>query len=359
MKNNLETEERALKALKECLSGINLIKDYEIERTTAAAPFDLIVKLILPQGEYNMLAEIKSGGEPRILRNAAFTLLRVREEYPESYPLLIAPYVSPHSSKILIEDGVGYIDFAGNCHIEFDNIYVHVGGHKNPFPEKRGLRTVFSPKASRVIRVLLSQGMRIWKIEELAREADVSVGHVFKVKDILKDMAWIEEMKPGFILRAPEELIGEWSRHYNFNRNTASDLYSFENVEPQEKEIMRFCSKNEIRCAFTMFSGASKMVPYARYKLVSAYIDKGMERIRDGLKLKEVDTGSNVMLINPYDEGVFYASRRIAGIDVVSPTQLYLDLKSSGGLGGKTADHLYEKEIAPLWSKTLSPNQGK
>ena len=94
MKNGPELEERALKALEECLSGISLIEDFEIERTIAA-PFDLTAKLVLPQGEYKMLVEIKSSGTPVILRNAAFTLLRVREEYPESYPLLIAPYVSP------------------------------------------------------------------------------------------------------------------------------------------------------------------------------------------------------------------------------------------------------------------------
>ncbi len=308
MKSGLEMEDRALRALEGCLSGISLIKDFEIEKAPAA-PFDLTVKLALPRGEYKLLVEMKSSGEPRILRNAALTLFRVRQEYPESYPLLIAPYVSPHSSKILVEEGVGYIDFVGNCHIEFDSIYVHVGGIKNPFPEKRGLRTAFSPKASRVIRVLLSQGIRIWKIEELANEAGVSVGHVAKVKGILKDMAWIEEKKPGFMLRAPEELLVEWSQHYNFRKNTITDLYSFDNVESLEKDIMQFCSKNNIRCAFTLFSGASKMVPYARYKKASAYIDKGLDRIQAGLNLKEVQTGSNVMLIEPYDEGVTYFIR--------------------------------------------------
>ena len=357
MKKGLELEERALEALRRCLLDISFVKDFEIKRIDNA-PFDLLVNLVLPQGQYSILIEIKSNGEPRSISNASFMLSRVQKEYSDSYLLIIAPYIAPHSSKILMEDGIGYIDFAGNCHIEFNNIYIHVGGHKNPFPENRGLRTAFSPKASRVIRVLLSQGLRIWKIEELAREANVSVGHVAKVKDILRDMAWIEEKKPGFVLSAPEELIGEWSRYNNFRNNTAIGFYSLEDVETREKDIMRLCSEKDIRCALTLFSGASKIVPYARYKRVAAYIDEGMEQIQNELDLKEVQSGSNVTLIRPYDEGVYYARKRISDLYVVSPVQLYIDLKSTGGLGSKTADHIYEKEIAPLWPKKLNTSQG-
>jgi hypothetical protein len=82
---------------------------------------------------------------------------------------------------------------------------------------------------------------------------------------------------------------------------------------------------------------------------VFAYVDRGIEDIKEALKLKPVQSSSNVTLIVPYDRGVFYDLKRYDEMPVVSPVQLYLDLISYKGRGEDAAQFLLEQVIEPLW----------
>lgn len=93
-----------------------------------------------------LVCEYKSSGQPRLARSAVDKLLRCVQDIPQAYPVFIAPYISPNSAEICREQGVGYIDLAGNCRLVFDNIYILKEGKENPFKEKRELRSLFSPK---------------------------------------------------------------------------------------------------------------------------------------------------------------------------------------------------------------------
>lgn len=65
--------------------------------------------------------------------------------------------------------------------------------------------------------------------------------------------------------------------------------------------------------------------------------------------LKEVTSGPNVSVLEPYDEGVFYGLQEIDGTNVVSDIQLYLDLKNYKGRGEEAAEFLYEQRLRKLW----------
>jgi hypothetical protein len=80
-----------------------------------------------------------------------------------------------------------------------------------------------------------------------------------------------------------------------------------------------------------------------------AYVSGVTEEIERDLKLKRVTTGANVSLMIPYDEGVYYRSKVFDGVRVVSPIQLYLDLKGYRGRGEEAAEALLERVILPSW----------
>jgi len=67
------------------------------------------------------------------------------------------------------------------------------------------------------------------------------------------------------------------------------------------------------------------------------------------LRAKPVDTGVNLVLRTPADPFVFYDDREIDGVQVVSPRQLYLDLKGDPGRGQDAAQEIFEREIMPRW----------
>jgi hypothetical protein len=80
-----------------------------------------------------------------------------------------------------------------------------------------------------------------------------------------------------------------------------------------------------------------------------AYVGFVDEELCGEIGLKEVPSGANVTLLEPYDGGVFYGITEYEGLKVVSGVQLYLDLKNYKGRGEEAAQIIYEKALRPTW----------
>jgi len=346
---NLEIKARD--ALLDCLQDIPFLQvmnatlqpEYGGDRT------DLRVILKLNGEIRNIIAEIKRNGELRYARQAVNQLLRYLQYSPGTYGVFIAPYISSGAAKLCLEEGIGYVDLAGNCHISFETIYIHKEGKANPFTRKRYLRSLFSPKAERVLRVLLSTGLKEWKVEELAFEAQVSFGQVANVKRLLAEQEWIDAKAIGFSIVKPFDLIEEWSQNYRFNRNKVWDFYSLLSSTDFEYKLADLFQQERIPYGLTGFSGSARYAPTVRHQRVMAYVQDDIERWFDLLAIKPVDSGANVTIMKPYDEGVLYGNQDFEGIAVVSPIQNYLDLCSLKGRGEEAAQALFDKVIKNIW----------
>ena len=99
----------------------------------------------------------------------------------------------------------------------------------------------------------------------------------------------------------------------------------------------------------TLTSGASLVAPFLRYKKAFAYIENSIEEVASNLGWKEVPSGSNITVLEPYDEGIFYGLQEINGIKVVSSIQLYLDLKGYKERGEEAAQFLLENVLRKQW----------
>jgi hypothetical protein len=108
-----------------------------------------------------------------------------------------------------------------------------------------------------------------------------------------------------------------------------------------------------------MFSGAARLAPFTRYNRVYAYVENDIEKLADDLQLKPVTSGPNLTLLKSYDEGVFYGTTTIEGINIISPIQLYLDLMSNKGRGEEAAEFLMKEVIEPKWSQKKIMENGK
>jgi hypothetical protein len=100
----------------------------------------------------------------------------IRRICPDSIPLLIAPFLSPASQAICKEDQVAFLDHQGNARLVFDGIFIERVAAGQPAAVRRDLKNLFSPKAGQVLRVLLRDPWRPWRVTELAQTAEVSLG---------------------------------------------------------------------------------------------------------------------------------------------------------------------------------------
>ncbi|MBM3298912.1 MAG: hypothetical protein FJY85_03055 [Deltaproteobacteria bacterium] len=348
-----QVRSKILDALATCVRDVPFVEGAPIPEKAKQGEThpDLIFKLPYSGGDQVIIVEYTNPGQPRLVRNAVNQLLRYLEMKPEAYGVVAAPYISPRAADICAEDGIGYIDLAGNCRLSFGGVHIERKGSPNPFSEKRDLRSLYSPKASRILRVLLSAPKTIWRIQPLAKEVEVSVGLVSKVKKLLGDREWIAEQAAGFQLVEAEVLLTEWAENYTYRKNLVREFYCSITVPEVEAQIADVLGEKGIKYALTGFSGADRMAPFVRYHRVMAYVEESDEDVGALLNLKEVTGGSNVLLLKPYDAGVFYGSREIEGVRVASPTQVYLDLLGDRGRGRDAAKELLEQVIRPTWHR--------
>ena len=345
---------------------------------------DWTASLRLPSGERLLILETKRSGQPLTARNAANQLLRWAEGQPNSVPVFAAPYVSPAAADILTQEGIGYIDLSGNCRLAFDAVYIRRENWPNRQADRRLLRSLYSPKAERVLRVLLLEPKRPWKVQTLAQTAGVSIGQASNVKRLLGDREWIGRVtgdgaglgdgsgygygsgsgagfgdgsgkgsgsssSNGFVLIQPAKLLEEWAQNYRFARNTVRDFYSLDTPPQVESKLAALCRDAGAEYALTGFSAAARMAPMVRYQRAMAYIIGKTADIAARLELKPVSSGANVSFIEPYDEGVLAGSRDVDGIRIASAVQTYLDLLSFKGRGEEAAQAVLEQAIKPQW----------
>ena len=347
--NKQDVVKKMPEALGEIFGAVPFIRSTQVVRREGAGDPDFTVLLRLENGDMTILVAVKGSGEPRLARDAVNELLQFRSERPDAYPVFVAPYVSPSAGQILKDARMGYLDLAGNCYLAFGSVFISREGRKNPYISSRKLKSLCQPISSRILRVLLNDPSKVWKSQALSDEADASIGQVANVKQVLKDREWIKEGSDGFHLSSPMETLVEWAENYDFQKNAIKSFYAIEGVSGAETRIAEVCHTLGIEYAITTFSGAARLAPNVRYKRSDIYVAERIEAVAKEAGLKQVDSGANVRLLDPYDPGVFYKSSEIGGLCVACPVQVYLDVRAQKGRGEEAAETILHQVIRILW----------
>jgi hypothetical protein len=110
-----------------------------LAHTSATREVDAVLEVVTPSGKRQVSVEWKKSHLSRdVADRIASALSRVKDDV-----LVLAPVVGPNVGERLKQAGVGYLDLAGNCDIQWGQEYVaHVEGRRPPerAPEARALR---------------------------------------------------------------------------------------------------------------------------------------------------------------------------------------------------------------------------
>jgi hypothetical protein len=369
----VKIEDKAEEVLRTFLGEIPFLKA-RLKRQPAqeGSHIHFIADLQVSGTQKRLLIECKSTGEPRFVRDAVLRLDRQRQDDPKAYAVFMAPYISPEAAALCAEENIGYIDFSGNCHFSTPPLFIHKEGHPNRYLEQRPLRSLYSPKSERILRTLLalhdpkkswsperlskesdlSSGKpRDWTLQDLTEDAEVSLGLVSKVCRLLVDKEWMAPDYGWSYLNKPLELLNDWAQNYRFDRNKERFFYSMDDISELETKLGAMSKEEPVTMALASFSAASQLAPMVRHQRAYAYvIPQRMPEVIDALKLKEVSTGHNLVLLEPYDEGVLHHTKLIHGVRVTHPVQTYLDLISSKTRGEEAAEFLLSQVIKKAWN---------
>ena len=309
---------------------------------------DIVVQASWPGVEKTLCVEVKSSARPAQVETAVARLPAAILSDPKLYYVIAAPYISPRAVSTCRERGIGCIDLLGNCYLSFDNVYVDRRVEGKPDSERRMLRSLFSPVSSRVVRAMLEEPTRPWRMGELSEAADASLGQVHKVSERLCTDGFAEkDRRFGLRLSDPAGLLDIWREEYDLARkNQIHSFYSPERYPGRLMERVQLAAGQVgFGYAFTLHAGASLVAPHVRFTDVHLYFEGDLDAWVRAVGLSLVEMGGNTHLIAPYDSGVFYAKHDVDGKCVVGNVQLYLDLWKYPARGREQAQYLRESEI--------------
>src|SRR5438132_9239649 len=309
----------------------------------AGKPVDVAVKFRLGDAEQLVVVEVSSLGQPRQIRAAVTRLAEIRRELPAAYPVAASVYIGPQSARILKSNSLGFVDLSGNCYLAFENVLIEKEGKRNVRPSTRPLRSLFAPRATRVVRVLLVEPGRAWRLEELGRAAEVSLGHSHNVIKRLEELAWVErDDSQRFRLSKPADLLEAWCESYSYHANERASYLAPERVTRKfMAEIARVAGAEGRRYAFTLNAGAALLAPSLRSPAVHCYLEGDPAPAARALGLRPAAAADGALhFFAPYDLGVFYGAFEKGGLKVVSLPQLYADLIHYERRGREQAEHL-------------------
>ena len=262
---------------------------------------------------------------------------------------MVAPYISERTAQICEDNGMGYFDYAGNCWFVGHSIYLSEKGNKNPRPKEQSSVSIFertSVVSSCILRELFADVTKIWKLKYLSEKVKCSIGQVSKLMKVLVENAWVEKLPDGYKVIDPESLLLEWSKDYGKKEITSYACYSLDNISVIEERLKKLKIDMGIDSYLTGLSGGVRYTPVVRYNKVHVYI--APEDIQEAIRyldMKEVNSGSNVVIF-PLENDSYIKDYRVIGDSaVVSPLQIYLDCMQIKGRGEEMADAVLKKEI--------------
>lgn len=356
IKSMKSLERDAAGALRTLLEQVPAIKLLDVEREALKPDHgvDLVARMEVHGRPQTLVCEVKSSGQPRHVRLALLQLRDfVANRATDAAPVFIAPYLSPEAQALCRQHEVGYLDLEGNARLAFDSVFIERQVASKPAVARRELRSLFKPKSAQVLRVMLRDPLRAWRVTELAEAAEVSLGHVSNVRVGLLDREWAQVSDEGLYLSEPDALLDEWRDAYEPPAGRRMSFYTTLHGSLFEDTARRVMSSVHapVLLAMASFSAAHWLAPYGRTGTQYFYADDaGLEHLRSGLKLSSASKGENVTVTVLGDLGVFRDSVQPApGVTCTSPVQTYLDLAAAGERGREAADHLRQERLK--WQK--------
>jgi hypothetical protein len=362
--------EKALAAkLEELLRGVDWLHGWQVEHLGAAsdAGFDLLATVPLPGGgKAALCVECKGELRPSVFRMLADRIFSPAGRPKVVVPVLALPWVSPRVAELCAEHGWSWFDLAGNHRLDVPGLLrLRHTGNEAVHQRQRPTANLSTREAGRVIRALLlpeHAGMR-WTQRHMGGHfgklatpiPEPSLGLVNKVVRHLRDEAFIEGTENGgFRLRDPLKLLFAWRDAYRFERHERRGYFSLLQGRKLRDALAGLDLQTGGFAAYAAFSAAEFQAPHVRQPKTWLYVrEPGVSKFEKLVEAKRVESGENLVVLIPDDDGVFYlgdggSDNRMSCTNAV---QTYVDLYHSGGRGEEAAEALLEQRLKPEWKR--------
>ena len=338
-------------------SGLFSIVQHEAISSSRDGVIDARVSIRLSDGNVRVLGVQRRS---RLLPSEAFGLgglLSVPAGFDAS--VISCPFVSPRVGEICDRANINYFDDSGNARIKLPGCFIKIAGNPNMRPSVQKPRDLFAPRSSRIVRMLLEKPEHSWTLQELTKAAQVSIGLASRISTALTEDGYLFTLGSVMRLHDPEALLKQWAKVYR-GSNERLDVFVMEkNVEDVERRMAQFCQRHFIQYALAEFSGAWQIAPAVKYSRATIAVAQPTlidlkERLMEEYEGQPVQSGSNVTFICAADPFDLFGMWTLNTFPVLSPIELYIQLRSNPARGEDAAEAILQKIIRPRFEAAKS-----
>ncbi|MEK7404417.1 MAG: hypothetical protein AAB225_04855 [Acidobacteriota bacterium] len=334
----------------------------------SAGPLDVTLKLEYGGGRVTVYGKIKNACTPKLVQEIAPWLFGMKMAQQDAAFALICPAISAQAQSVCAQNKVDFIGLDGNVSINVAGKFFlqRVGLKNKPAPGPALYGDPFSPKGSRVLRVLL-QRPGDWTLKAIAQELEreterntlgrwdfrISLAAASKTVSSLEQELLVRRRGVGMLLPEPGRLLLRWAEKYK-ERYRWYLRRSFKAMNPFGEDLRGVAEglrelTGSAGFAFTGAAAAAVSAPFVDLETIDVFVEERAagEKLRTSAPRPGAAPGLRV--IYPYDIGVFMYGAARGGIPCVSDVQAFLDLYARGGRDMKQADYLLANVIEPRW----------
>lgn len=289
---------------------------------------------IQARGVYATLAiEAKRSLGPRDVAGLFGSVGRTLRALNPNIPILVvAPWLSPRTRELLASEGMNYFDLTGNAlvQLEYPALFIQSqGADRDPSPVQRGKARVRGPKAGRLIRTLVDVRPP-YGVRELAEATQLAPGYISRLLDSLNDDALVERSKRGRVESIDiAGLLRRWVESYELF--SSNDALTFLAPRGVTRALTALADLSDIgSAAVTGSFAAVQYEPIAAPALLIIY-NKNPTALAAALEMLPADSGTNVVVLRPFDPVVWDRTLERDGVRYVAPSQAAVDCLTGNG----------------------------
>lgn len=291
-----------------------------------------------PDGRLLVAEAVTRPSRPRLLE--AWHRLLPHAHSLDAVAVLIIPSLTRSLRDLAEGEGMNWVDFAGNAHIAAPPLFLHVEGRRERPRITTGVDP-FAPRSANVVRQLLVDPGRAWRQKELVYHTGVSQPRTSKVIAALEEMALVRREHDGSIrVTDPDGLLDAWADAYSYRRQEIVPVHMSGEGISLARDLGAKLDHIDANHWFTGLPAAWAYDHFARFRLVSVFVDADPEIVRQELGLRRLDRGANVHLILAGEQKLEIGQARPDGLRSVHPAQVYVDLLGLPERAPEAAEHL-------------------